>query len=246
MQPSRRRFISIASVTGFGVVAGCIADGTDDERAGGTDDDDDDDDDDDESEVGDGDDHEDDGSGDDEEADDETVHYSISTGDTHAAAFFTADEALDEVELEALSEEKREEVEAFIEATDFEEAVIVLLRAHVHNLCYGLELEYAEADADGVRARAAAVDRSDDDEDCAQAVDGPTMLVRVEHDGDVARSGSVTVVDSQGSEHGFGFDSASEGVPADSGGETDDSEEGDDENDERSDETSNSSGTDDP
>lgn len=149
----------------------------------------------------------------------ETLTYSTPSGETRAEALFSASDVDRAIEFDRLDEETVGDVEAFVEATDFERAKLVLLAVRAPDLCYGIDLEELTADADGVTVRARAVDDSGADEMCAQAEHVPTILLRVvfEEGVEVPGSGSIGLVDAQGREHGIGYDSASESVSADGG-----------------------------
>lgn len=155
----------------------------------------------------------------------ETLTYSTPSGETRAEGLFSASEVERAVDLDRLDEETAGEVEAFVEATDFERAKLLLLAVRVPNLCYGIDLEELTADADGISVRARAVDDSGEEEMCGQAEHVPTILLRVvfEEGVDVPGSGSIGLVDAQGHEYGVGYDSASESASA--GGEGSDGNE---------------------
>lgn len=233
MTTNRRRFLATGSAAVVALAAGCIADGTDpgsggddgngesddgDSESDGTDgsenetDDSENETDDSENETDDPDRTEDDGdSGTDGYvlADHETMTYS-GNGETDARTLYSADEVRAAVEDDSLQEDAREEVDEFVDATDFDRAAIVLVRAMAPNLCYGVELEEIDADEEGLTVRARAVDESAADEACAQAIHTPTLLVRAVFEDEVPTDGTITVTDGWGDEHGFGYGQAHE------------------------------------
>ncbi|WP_254765735.1 hypothetical protein [Salinilacihabitans rarus] len=209
---TRRRLLAAGSAAGLAAVAGCIADGPNDRAAGGD---------------GGGtepDGNETDGDGendghDDENGDDgtyvlrdsEVLTYSTPNGETSAEALLSRTDADDRIEYDALAEEDRSRVESFVDETDFDEAVIVQVRVRLPDHCHDVEVEEVDADEDGLSVRARAVDDGGADEMCAQALHTVTALVRAVFEDEVPKTGSIHVVDADGSEHGFGYGSASDG-----------------------------------
>lgn len=163
MTVSRRRLLLGASLLGAAAVAGCLDDGgeppTDREGNG-----------DGSSEPGD----------DDGETsgyslvDYETISYSVGAGTPGTEVLASRSEA-----EEAIADaEPTPDLEAFVDGTDFERAVLLFARATGPNLCYDLELKGVDVD-DGVTVEMRVVDTSAADELCAQQVHYPTLLVRL-------------------------------------------------------------------
>ena len=236
MGVTRRRMVVGASLVGTATLAGCLdddaaatpgepdgdadsdrgeesnaGDGQDDERA-----------DDDGVETGDGDEKATDGGddetnggddetggGDDEDGDGyalveyETISYSVNAGTPHVEALSSAAEAEEAIE----DARTNEDLEAFVDETDFDRSALVLVRARGPNLCYDVELEAIDVGPAGLAIDACVVDTSAPDELCAQQLHYPTLLVRAVFDKEVPASGSVTVTRADGSSHDFDFGS---------------------------------------
>ncbi|WP_440765241.1 hypothetical protein [Natronorubrum sp. DTA7] len=108
----------------------------------------------------------------------------------------------------------------FVEETLFEESVLLALESDAPTLCYAMALEEVTLEeideSDDGEAQlsldAAVIDESDDDEACGQQMIAVGQLVRATFDGEPATSASVTITDSDGTDHEIGLatDSASE------------------------------------
>ena len=184
MMVSRRRLLFGASLLGAASVAGCLDDvgepSTDREGNG-------------------------DGSepGDDSEPNDgdegttggyslvgyETFSYSVAAGKPRTEVLPSRSEA-----EEAIADaETTADLEAFVDGTDFERAVLLFVRATGPNLCYELELEGVDVDDGGVTVETRVVDTSTADELCAQQVHYPTLLVRLVFEDDVPDRDAISV-----------------------------------------------------
>ncbi|MFC4245504.1 hypothetical protein ACFOZ7_00550 [Natribaculum luteum] len=227
MNLTRRRMLYGSSLVGTSMMAGCLesgvgASGNDDqdgdENGDGGDDGNESDDGDDENDgTGDADEKNDDGESDEGDdgddggeseyvlADYETLFYTVNRGETDAQPLFSKEDAADVVDDERLSETDREAVEKFVEKTDFDRAKLLQVQVRVPNLCYELEVDSVETDADGLTAHVSAVDTSGPDEMCAQMIAVRTVLVRAVFESEVPKSGSVTITDAQGGTHGIGY-----------------------------------------
>ena len=90
-------------------------------------------------------------------------------------------------------------VSDFVSATDFEESVLLFVAAAAPNACYGrLDVSDLRVDGDRLVGSATAVDGSDDETACAEAVSFPAALVRVTFDGDPVTGASLSVTDGWG------------------------------------------------
>ncbi|WP_225332973.1 hypothetical protein [Halomicrobium urmianum] len=120
------------------------------------------------------------------------------------------------LDLDALPEDRRERVRAFVDGTDFERSLLVLVQSVGPDACYR-EVEVSDAEvSDGrVRFAARAVDASDGDRLCAQSITFPAAIVRVTVDGPVPSRATVRITDGWGNEETV--ETASEGPidPAD-------------------------------
>lgn len=216
MEYTRRRLLAAGSLASLASVAGCLDDfdpddgPTSEEPNGGGGDEN-------GSEGGpDGD--ETTNPGDDEEAlPDGVDNYWVLTypggGETETTAdvFSDAEDAERTLDLEALSDDARSDVEEFVERTSFGAERLVWLRTHGPNGCYELEFDPIEFDDEGgLRVSVTAVDGSAEDEVCAEAVTNLNALVRIRFEDEPPTEGSISITDGQGAEHGFGFASDSE------------------------------------
>lgn len=109
----------------------------------------------------------------------------------------------DEDELRAVIDE-HEDVDRFIEGTDFEADAVFYLETTGPNACYrDVDIGDVEiiADDDGyfVRGNAIAVTDADEDEVCNPVVSFPSVLIRVESEVDV-RNGEFSITDGWGDE----------------------------------------------
>ena len=84
-------------------------------------------------------------------------------------------EALD---TEALTDDARDEVEAFVDETDFEETTLFYVQTRAPNACYELQIAELELDGETVIGSVVAEDVSEPDEACAQVVITPAVLFR--------------------------------------------------------------------
>lgn len=151
-----------------------------------------------------------------EGADNLPFSYSAVPTDPDAELFVRGDRAtawLDERGLED------EEYASFVDDTEFDEAVLVALEADAPNLCYGMALEDGSVEEGSIEITGAVRDDSADDVGCGQAETTVGQLVRATT-GDEGPTVSVTIVDRDGREHGFGMaaDSDSESVAEDDAG----------------------------
>ncbi|WP_226022210.1 hypothetical protein [Halomicrobium salinisoli] len=115
---------------------------------------------------------------------------------------------------EALPEDRRDRVRSFVDDTDFERSLLVLVQSVGPDACYS-EVGVSDAAVSGGRVRfaARAVDPSDGDRLCAQSITYPAALVRVTVDGPVPRGATVRITDGWGNEETV--DATSEVDPAD-------------------------------
>lgn len=104
-----------------------------------------------------------------------------------------ADAVLD---TDALSEDRSDRVRAFVDETDFERSLLVVVQSVGPDACYS-EVEVSDAEVSGERVRfaARAVDASDGDQLCAQSITHPAALVRVTVDGPVPSRATVRITD---------------------------------------------------
>lgn len=137
---------------------------------------------------------------------DETLVYALPAGDRDGVdvePLFSADDT-ETIDTSDLPEDRRTEVEAFLEETDFETSKIVSIRVWVPDQCHDLEVTNVTADEDGLTVGASVRDESGD-----VCTSGPTThltgLVRTVFDAEVPTSGTVTVTRHDGTEHSSGY-----------------------------------------
>lgn len=115
---------------------------------------------------------------------------------------------------------------AFVDQTRFDESVIVAIEATARNACYEMVLETVEYDLDDATLEVVADvtdEHADDDAACAQVQQTVGHLIRADISDEP--SGSVTIVDQDGTQHAFGFDTESDHETGDDGeNETDGSD----------------------
>ena len=131
----------------------------------------------------------------------ETISYSVNAGTPHVEAFFSAAEAEEAIE----DARTTEDLESFVEETDFDRSTLVLVQARGPTLCYDVELEAIDVGPAGLAIDARVVDTSAPEELCAQQIHYPTLLVRAVFDKEVPTSGTVTVARADESSHDFDF-----------------------------------------
>lgn len=236
MTITRRRLLAAAGLGTIGAMAGCLDDESDPGLGSGDGDDEDDTDDtgeddepgeDDTGEDDDSDDHEDDDS-DDEEADtveaestsgvaDYTiVPYEADDGDTTAEHFTARDAVESFFDLDETATSARERIEDLLGEIDFEADSVIALETQGQSGCYELVVESIEVDSDdSLSITAVATDTSEADEACTEALVNLGAFVWVTHEDDTPTSGSVSITSGDGSQHSFGWDSASDAEEGD-------------------------------
>ena len=132
----------------------------------------------------------------------ETASYTVNAGETRAKAVHSRAAAVDVIG-DAMAEADLEE---FVDATDFDRAVIVFVQARGPNLCYDLELETVEVDTAGLRVEVSVVDTAEPGELCAEQIHYPTLLVRAVFEDAARERGTVTVTDADGEVWEFPYD----------------------------------------
>lgn len=96
---------------------------------------------------------------------------------------------------------RRTEIGDFLQATDFDESVLLYVQSAGPDLCHDrIEFESIALEDDAVTGTATVLDTSEADQACAEAVAYPSALVRVTFDGDPATETRLTVVDGWGEE----------------------------------------------
>lgn len=184
----RRTFLA-ASV---GVVlAGCLSDPTGNGDENG-----------DEDENGSGNENEDEAENDlDEEFDVSEYAPSLAAGDlpreAHSVAvhFRSEDEAEEALDTEALTDDARDEVEEFVDETEFEEATLFYVQTRAPNACYELQVEELELEEETVTGTLVAEDVSEPDEACAQVVITPAALFRAHGEDEPPEEAELEVTD---------------------------------------------------
>lgn len=106
-----------------------------------------------------------------------------------------AEEALD---TDALTDDARNEVEAFVDETDFEEATLFYVQTRAPNACYELRIDDLELDGETVVGSAVAEDVSGPDEACAQVVITPAALFRAHGEDEPPEEAELEVTDGWG------------------------------------------------
>ncbi|WP_247000316.1 hypothetical protein [Halosolutus gelatinilyticus] len=121
---------------------------------------------------------------------------------------------LDREDAEAWLAERdldEESLTEFVTETSFDESMLVALEADAPTPCYALVLDGIALEDETLTIDAAVRDESADDEMCAQQETTVGLLVRATPPGGPVNELSATIVDRNGTEHGFGVgvDSAS-------------------------------------
>ncbi|MFC4544711.1 hypothetical protein ACFO5R_22515 [Halosolutus amylolyticus] len=122
-----------------------------------------------------------------------------------------------------------EAVSDFVDETSFEESVLVSLEASAPDLCHELVIDEVTVGEESIDVTARVSDESGPDEACAQQLTAVGQLVRATPTGDELSELSATIVDQDGTEHGFGmgFDS-DEGTASESRSVSESGSDGDD------------------
>lgn len=187
--PTRRTLLRCGALGAGAVLAGCL-DETDDSDPGGGDDG-----------TGDG-----DGPADDFSLTVETVQFA-ARGNTEWKEDAVGNVVLADSEerlghatpVDSIDEDHLEEVVGpFIEATDFDDSLILFVESGGPNLCHDvLEIEELAVEDDTIVGQATVIDTSEADEACGQAHLYPSALARIEMDGDdrLPETASITVTD---------------------------------------------------
>lgn len=98
-------------------------------------------------------------------------------------AFTSEDGARNALEFGELPDDRREEVEAFVAGTEFEETVLLYVASVGPDTCHdAIEVRELAMEAATLTGEAAAVDTSDGDVDCGAAETHPSALIRPEFD----------------------------------------------------------------
>ncbi|MEM4780756.1 MAG: hypothetical protein QXG03_04235 [Halalkalicoccus sp.] len=114
------------------------------------------------------------------------------------AVFTTEDELRGALALDELPEDRREAVESLIEDTDFEETVLLSVASVGPTTCYDtLEVEELGIEEATLSGRVTAVETSDSDELCGEAITYPSALLRPEFGARPERV-AITIVDGWG------------------------------------------------
>ncbi|WP_265111472.1 hypothetical protein [Halosolutus halophilus] len=228
-----RRSVLCTTTALFALTAGCIADEGSRSDTGGDDTDGTDD----EPGAGGEDETDDDGNGDDgddgDEESEQTVYETQSLTHTELPADPDVDTHFDRDAAEQWLADRDltadEAVTEFVDETSFEESVLVSLEASAPDLCHELVLDEVTVGEESIDVTARVSDESASDEFCAQQETAVGQLVRATPTGDGGSELSATIVDRDGTEHGFGmgFDS-SEGSASESDTERDSDDDGSD------------------
>lgn len=193
MTPTRRQVLEVASL-GFGaVLAGCLS-GTLESDPGGSD------------------------GGDDDEVtviEHDVVPLAVETDRPwwydddeptgYVDLFATGESVHERLPFGRVPEDRRDEVQQFVEATDFEVARLLYVASVGPNACYSeVAVSDLGVEADRIVGSAAAIDSTADEDDeelaCAQVVTFPSALVRVEFDGEPPNDASIEITDGWGDE----------------------------------------------
>lgn len=98
----------------------------------------------------------------------------------HVELYASAAAARAALDLEALPEDRREDVEAFVEGTDFSKERLVYVASVGPNTCHDrVEVGHLTVEGDTLVGAASAVDTSGPDEACGDAIAFPAALVRI-------------------------------------------------------------------
>ena len=98
-----------------------------------------------------------------------------------------------------IGEERRDELDTFLDGLDYEDERVILIESTGPNLCHRtLDVEAVTVETGEITAEATVVDTSEEGEGCPQAVGYPAVLVRVTFDAETVDSTSVSLTDGWG------------------------------------------------